>query len=195
MAGSSNTQMWVDVYESARLGKSLTGQLDMAALARLADLREVPTPAQAAVLGDDARAAPIAWHAQFYRVTSSAAPPQSWLKLEFQTQILQKCVRCLEPVLVSLAQTRQFVFVSSEERALELDDELEDADVLVGAKQFDLRELIEDELIMSLPSLPEHESCDLPVQAAQRQLLAEKAARPFDMLKQLDLSTPSHKKH
>jgi uncharacterized protein len=57
-----------------------------------------------------------------------------------------------------LAFDREFLFVADEATAMKLDDESEE-DVLVASKTFDLLELIEDELIMSLPIVPRHEHC------------------------------------
>ncbi len=179
--------MWVDVYEAARTGRSLQGSLQMIECPRVLALREVPTPVQAELLGEDARMSGIDWAARFYQVQATGQASQSWMALRFSTRLLQKCVRCLEPVVVEIAQERSFVFVGSEERAAELDEDLEDADVLVGSRRFDLAELIEDELILALPALPQHESCDLPAQARQRRIIEEaRDKRPFDLLKAVD---------
>lgn len=75
---------------------------------------------------------------------------------------------------------RSFVFAADEIRAKELDDETED-DVLVLASRLDLAELIEDELILSLPLVPRHDRCSgpLPEDATEP---AEPVPHPFAAL-------------
>lgn len=186
MGGTARSQMSVDVYDLARQGQTLSGALQLLECPRVLALREVPDVAQATRLGADAALQEIDWKAEFYRVEAAGQHPQSWLRLSFSTRLLQKCVRCLEPVAVAIGQTREFVFVGSEERAAELDEELDSVDVLVGSKRFDLAELIEDELILALPALPQHERCDLPGQIEEPEQAEEAPRRPFDMLKSVD---------
>ena len=56
-------------------------------------------------------------------------------------------------------------FAPDEASAAALDDESEE-DVLVFGGAFDLMELVEDELLMSLPLVPRHERCPVDVQLA-----------------------------
>lgn len=74
----------------------------------------------------------------------------------------QQCQRCLEGVEVPLAFDRWFLFVENERQAAELDADTED-DVLVLSRQFDLLELVEDELLLVAPIVPRHEVCPIPV--------------------------------
>jgi uncharacterized protein len=53
---------------------------------------------------------------------------------------------------------RWFRFVESEEVALAQDDDCEE-DLLVMSPQFDLLNLLEDELLLDLPLVPMHERC------------------------------------
>jgi uncharacterized protein len=163
--------MLVDVYEAARTAQRLEGHLPLLELPRALELREVPNATQAERLGEDAQC-----------------------KLHFAARMLQQCVRCLEPVVTVIDEERQFVFVGNEERAAELDEDLEMADVLVGSKRFDLAELIEDELILALPPLVQHEVCDLPVEIKDEPQAEEAPRKPFDALKNLDWSGGSGKK-
>ena len=57
---------------------------------------------------------------------------------------------------------RWFRFVASEDVALAQDEEVEE-DLLVFSREFDLAELIEDELLMEIPLVPRHGSCPVPV--------------------------------
>jgi uncharacterized protein len=70
-----------------------------------------------------------------------------------------ECQRCLDTVDTPLEIDRHFVFVANEEAAAALDEDEDEADVLVLSRHFDLIELIEDELLLALPVVPRHDSC------------------------------------
>lgn len=114
--------------------------------------------------------------------------PEIWLHVQADTCLPLTCQRCLTPVEVPLAVDRSFRFVADEETAAALDDESEE-DVLALDQEFDLANLIEDELLMEIPLVPRHEVCPVAVklevvdpdfEAAQ----AEKP-KPFAALAQL----------
>jgi|AntDeeMinimDraft_5_1070356.scaffolds.fasta_scaffold00013_98 uncharacterized protein len=71
-----------------------------------------------------------------------------------------ECQRCLESMALSVASQFQVGVVDSEAMAEQLPAELEP--VVAQEREIDVRGLIEDELIMSLPEFPLHESgqCD-----------------------------------
>ena len=77
------------------------------------------------------------------------------------------CQRCLGTLEETLDVQRQFYWVTNEDVAMSLDEALEE-DVLVSSSAYDGQALIEDELIMSLPLVPMHETCHvaLPQQSA-----------------------------
>jgi uncharacterized protein len=81
-----------------------------------------------------------------------------WLHLDIRAELPLCCQRCLEPMSVTLDLDRSFRFVENEATA-EREDEESDEDVLVFEPRFDLRTLVEDELLMALPMIPMHESC------------------------------------
>lgn len=87
---------------------------------------------------------------------------QLWLHLKVQASLPMLCQRCLTPVDVPLQVERSFRFVADEATAEALDDEAEE-DLLAISREFDLHELIEDELLMALPVVPSHEECPVPV--------------------------------
>ena len=89
---------------------------------------------------------------------------QVWLHMKVQATFPMECQRCLTPVDVPLAVERSFRFVADEATAEALDDESEE-DLLALSREFDLRELIEDELLMELPLVPMHENCPEPLVA------------------------------
>lgn len=73
------------------------------------------------------------------------------------------CTRCLQPLDCILDERRGLRFVSTEGQAESEDAEDESFDVLVASRQFDLAELIEDEILLCLPPAPRHRDCSLPV--------------------------------
>lgn len=78
-------------------------------------------------------------------------------------ELPMQCQRCLDRTTERLQVDREFLFVADEAAAERLDEESED-DVLVASKNFDLIELIEDELLMALPLVPRHEHCSTEFQ-------------------------------
>lgn len=107
--------------------------------------------------------------------------PQIWLHLSAQVALPMMCQRCLTTVETAIAIEREFRFVATEEQAL-LEDEESEEDILVqnpDSSAFNLRELLEDELIMALPMVAMHEECTPPVP------LAEEKINPFAVLGQL----------
>ena len=113
-----------------------------------------------------------------------------WLQLQGHVDIELVCQRCLEPVSTRVQFDREFRFVESEEAALAQDEDSQE-DLLVISPQFDLLELVEDELLMALPVSPKHEKCpgDLKLSAADADFETE-AERPSPFAKLAQLKTP-----
>ena len=78
------------------------------------------------------------------------------MHLQVQATFPMQCQRCMGPVDVPLQVDQWFRFVADEATAEALDDEVEE-DLLAISREFDLHELIEDELLMALPVVPRHE--------------------------------------
>ena len=87
---------------------------------------------------------------------------QSWLHLSLDGSVPLQCQRCLTGMEQPIELHRSFRFVRDETEANAQDDDAEE-DLLVASKQFNLLELIEDELILALPFAPAHEVCPVPV--------------------------------
>ena len=68
------------------------------------------------------------------------------------------CQRCLRPVTVTLQGSIHWGLVFSEREMQSLDQELDP--ILVEEGQLFLRQAIEDELVLLLPIMPTHDSCD-----------------------------------
>jgi uncharacterized protein len=109
----------------------------------------------------------------------AAGHDEPWLHLSAQATLSMVCQRCMGPVDVEVAFERDFRFVASEALA-EVEDEESEEDVLVLSKSFNLLELVEDELLMSMPPVPKHEVCPQPVklQAADPNFVEEPAEKP-----------------
>jgi uncharacterized protein len=106
----------------------------------------------------------VVWRARGVQVASRDGIPEIWLHLEASTTIWLECRRCLEPVEVPLRVETRLRFVRGEDAAAELDAD-SDYDVLPLTRSLDLRVLLEDELLLSLPVLPAHEMCPNPLPA------------------------------
>ena len=102
------------------------------------------------------------WNAFGKSIAVTGGVAQSWLQLEIEASVPLQCQRCLQAMEAGIELSRNFRFVRDEDEAERQDDESEE-DLLVASKQFNLMELIEDELILALPFAPTHEVCPVPV--------------------------------
>ena len=86
------------------------------------------------------------------------------------------CQRCLTAFEHELNIGRQLVLVASESQLPELDDEDPDVDVVVATEKMNVLDLIEDEIILSLPLAPRHDFECAEVEAGEG---AEVLRQPF----------------
>ncbi len=104
----------------------------------------------------------VVWRADGELVESAGelakVKPRVWLHLTAQTHLPQTCQRCLGEVSTLLEVDRSYRFVADEATAEAEDDEC-DEDLLAISREFNLSELIEDELLMALPQVPLHDVC------------------------------------
>ncbi len=107
----------------------------------------------------------VRWEAQGEHRVDASGLAQLWLHLSAQVTLPLTCQRCLGPADIELSVARDFRFVASEAQA-EAEDEEAEEDVLALTREFNLLELIEDELLMALPVVPRHEVCPTPVKLA-----------------------------
>jgi uncharacterized protein len=160
----------LDVAGFAETGERLEGGLDADALPRLAASTLAPS---------DAPRPPVAWQAVGELRPVAGGAPEVGLHLEASTVVTLECQRCLQPMREPLHVDRWFRFAATEDEAARLDEDAED-DVLVLSRTFDLQELLEDELILSLPLVPRHEVCPEPLPAPENDEAA--AESPFAAL-------------
>jgi uncharacterized protein len=128
----------LDVKAFAQAGGHLSGHDSLLKYERLAQ--------EAKGLHPDLR---VDWRPRASCARNSVDSGQVWLHMKVQATFPMECQRCLTPVDVPLAVERSFRFVADEATAEALDDESEE-DLLALSREFDLRELIEDELLMAL---------------------------------------------
>ena len=163
----------LDVAALAESAGELSGQLPLAAMSRLADMLHRES------VGADEQAQ---WNVRGEQRGSGSVPAQVWLHLHAGASFFLVCQRCLQPVATAIDAKRSFMFVVGEAAAAELDAQCED-DVLALTRELDLRELVEDELLLSLPLVPKHERCPSPLLAPETgpELVAD-APHPFAAL-------------
>jgi uncharacterized protein len=75
-------------------------------------------------------------------------------------------------------------FVGDEAEAAELDADSDD-DVLALARWMNLRDLVEDELLLALPLVPRHERCPEPLPFVPEAEGSEALEHPFAALERL----------
>ena len=169
-------------------------QLDLLALVQageevsgVAKVSRFPRLAQE-TLGAQGLEHEVRWRALGESRPVTGGPDEVWLHLEVQAVLALGCQRCLGPVDVPIEVERSFRFVKDEATAEAQDDESEE-DVLVLARDFNLLNLIEDEVLLELPLVPKHETCPLNVQmSAQGDDFEQAQAQrpnPFAALAQL----------
>ena len=144
----------LDVEVFARDGAELKGVWPAVELQRLA--ADAAPEAPASGWPD------ISWLARGERRESRASEPQIWLHLQASAMVALTCQRCLQPVRAAINLQRDFRFVRDEHSAAEIDAESVE-DVLALPRHLDLRELIEDELLLALPLVPRHKTCPQPL--------------------------------
>ena len=107
---------------------------------------------------------------------------QVWLHLQADAGVILQCQRCLLPLPEAVQVDRHFRFVADEDTAATLDDEIED-EVLVLTKSLNLRDLVEDEMLLALPLVPRHDECPeaVPLQFGDVEAVEEQA-NPFASL-------------
>lgn len=136
----------------------------------------------------------ITWAARSDWRTGASGHGEAWLQLTLDTSLPLLCQRCLGPVDVPLSVQRWFRFVATEDEAQTQDDTV-DEDLLVLSREFNLAELIEDELVMDAPIIPRHEVCPVPVKLAAADADFEAPSgdkpNPFAVLAQLQAVKPS----
>jgi uncharacterized protein len=78
------------------------------------------------------------------------------LRLSVSGQVQLTCQRCLTEFSHALTLNNRFVLVARESELPDIDEEDTDVDFLLADEKLNVQELIEDEIILSLPLAPRH---------------------------------------
>jgi len=92
------------------------------------------------------------------------AKGHSALRLKVSAIVGLECQRCLERMEQRVESRRDIVLVPGADEFAQPDDEAETEDVIPEPDRLDLRELIEDELLLAMPLAPHHPEgeCSMP---------------------------------
>jgi len=96
------------------------------------------------------------WKMETHFADSPGSEPLQTLKLALKGCIHLICQTCLQDFGLNLAQESQFVMVATEAEADAFPMEDDQQEPLVASQHFDLLDLIEDEVLLSLPLIPKH---------------------------------------
>jgi uncharacterized protein len=106
--------------------------------------------------------ASVAWELKGEQTRRADGGFESYLALRLNGLAKMICLRCLEIVEIPIDIERHFRLAKDEAHAAKLDSEDELVDAIVGSVQFEVLDLVEDEVIMALPFAPKHEICTAP---------------------------------
>ena len=163
----------LDVVAFAKAAGHVEGHWPLVRLDRLAE--------SAVAEGSPTETVGVAWSARGESRPARGGGPQPWLHVKAQARIALECQRCLRPVEVILETDRSFLFVPGEDTAAKIDADSEH-DVLALTTALNLRELVEDELLLAMPLVPRHDVCPVPLQAPENDEEAMQAPNPFAAL-------------
>lgn len=152
-----------------------------------------------ALEGVDVEELGLAYQFESWVDEQTASPDEYRLRFHIWGELPLICQKCLAVYRESLDQEAQFQLLETEDEVenFPLDDEFED--VLLNSEQFNLLEVLEDEVLLSIPLMPRHEgNCEISskntsfeAKNAQNSLISEKEAdmgkkpNPFEILKKL----------
>ena len=128
----------IDGHQFARGAETLKGALDVSQLPRLAAMR-------------------CATRGLSYELRGSTdAEGRCWLQVLANGALTLECQRCLGPFTFPVA-LRSRLLLAGSEREIEVADD--DIDRVLAGKSMDVRQLVEDEVLLALPMAPRHERC------------------------------------
>jgi uncharacterized protein len=165
-SGGASDDLTVDVYALARAAGQRAGAVALADLPRLAQaLVRVEGSAEFTFSGTiDPLGRPAA-------------------RLRLRAMLWLPCDRCAAPVPVRIDEVAEFFFVENATTLARLPVEDTPEEPLEGSSHFNLKALIEDQLLLALPMSPRHRDCDVP--ATETNAAAGGETSPFAALEQL----------
>lgn len=139
----------VDAFEMAARGLELCASVKAADLSRVAD-ELAPAVAEGS---DDGGT--IAW--RIAGITDGLGRPA--LEVDLDGAVTLECQRCLRPFLWPVVQRTMLLLARDEREQASLDED-DEHEVVLAAAPLDPRELVEDELLLTLPFAPHCERND-----------------------------------
>jgi uncharacterized protein len=134
---SSHLPDFVDPWRLAERGKGFSGQIELARLPRLAEALASPA-------GHADFDVPVGWDGE------------KWIHITgtVRARLALKCQRCLEQMNQAVDVAVNLVVIEVQEQAALLSEDVDP--VLAEEGQISLMDLIEDELLLSIPQVPRH---------------------------------------
>lgn len=158
----------IDAFEFCRLKERREGEIAVADLPRLAE-------------ESIDKSGFVRWSLQ--GGSNRQGHPQ--LNLSVSGTVRLMCQRCLTPFDFVIASDSVLVLASDEDSADEIDALLGDeaVEVIVGSRNFDIAQVIEDEALLTIPLSSKHETC--PDQSLPEAAKDAEKVSPFAVLKNL----------
>ena len=153
----------IDLRALARDGRRLDGEVPVARLDRVAESTLEPVGT-------------VAFGFQGERDDEGRLFVDLWVR----ASLVLQCQRCLEALVWPCEVRNRLLLLRAGEQPPE--DELENdaVDAFEAEALTDLLALVEDEVLLALPLVPRHETCDPPVKAG-----VDEEISPFAVLRQL----------
>jgi len=157
-----------DPRKLAEREAQITGSVDFSAMPRLVSFLCQETGAAQAELN-------FSTDEQYLRTVKGSV----------QAKVFMTCQRCLEPVALDLDEEICLAVVLNEEQARNLPGYYDP--LLMLDEDADLIALVEDELILGLPSVPLHHDCSVQMSFGEAETVSpeQQKPNPFSVLAQL----------
>ena len=184
----------VDVFEFARRGQVIQGVFGVNRLERL--LEDVPEqPFAELMVLDHAPQTPGVVRYTLQGRRSKVGKLQ--LVAQIQALLVLECQRCLGDLNFAIDRQTVFELVVREsdlDQGDPEDTELDAPEKIMGSANFNLLDLVEDEMILEVPYVPRHETCPESVGGAKSDAIVAQAPEaerpsPFAVLGQLKIKS------
>lgn len=106
-------------------------------------------------------------------------------RMQLSAVLPLRCERCNRPLAFRLERDVPFRFVHDDQELNALPIEDDEVEEVVGSAAMPLLPWIEDEAILSLPLVPRHEDCGIPLPEAEPEADQESRPNPFAALAKL----------
>jgi uncharacterized protein len=98
------------------------------------------------------------------------------LECNISGSVVLQCQRCLSEMVHPLGIHSRLVLVSSEAALPDTQDEPDEVDTIVASHEMMVAELVEEEILLSLPMIPRHQVCEAATAGKQEKTNAGFAA-------------------